>query len=78
LQVCFEIATLALLGSLFGVVIAWPASRLISNSVGLPFVFDRPAAALAFAAAVAIDLAFSLLPSRKAASVSPIEALRYE
>ena len=78
LQVCFEIATLALLGSLFGVVIAWPASRLISNSVGLPFVFDRPAAVLALAAAVAIDLAFSLLPSRKAASVSPIEALRYE
>jgi putative ABC transport system permease protein len=77
-QVCFETGTLALLGSLSGVVIAWPASRLISNSVGLPFVFDRPTSTLAFAAAFVIDLAFSFLPSRKAAMVSPIEALRYE
>jgi putative ABC transport system permease protein len=58
--------------------VSWPASRLISDSAGLPFVFDRGTAAFAFAAAMTIDLVFSVLPSRKAASVSPIEALRYE
>jgi ABC-type lipoprotein release transport system permease subunit len=52
--------------------------RLISGSVGLPFVFERGTAAFSFAAAMTIDLIFTFFPSRKAASVSPIEALRYE
>jgi len=77
-QVTYETAALALGGGLLGVAVSWPASRLISNSVGLPFVFDRNSAALAFAAAAALNLAFSILPSRKAAALSPIEALRYE
>jgi len=77
-QVTCETAALALGGGLLGVAVSWPASRLISNSVGLPFVFDRNSAALAFAAAAALNLAFSILPSRKAAALSPIEALRYE
>ncbi len=77
-QVSFETGALALTGCLVGVAVSWPVSRLISNSVGLPFVFDRSTAALAFAAAMTIDLVFSVLPSRRAASVSPMEALRYE
>jgi len=78
LQVSAETGALALTGCLLGVVVSWPASRLISNSVGLPFVFDRGTAVLAFATAMTIDLFFSVFPSRKAASVSPMEALRYE
>jgi putative ABC transport system permease protein len=77
-QVTYETAALALGGGLLGVAVSWPTSRLISDSVGLPFVFDGTSAALAFAAAAALNLAFSILPSRKAAAVSPIEALRYE
>lgn len=78
LQVSVETGALALTGCLLGIAVSWPASRLISNSVGLPFVFDRGTAAFAFAAAMTIDLLFSVFPSRKAASVSPMEALRYE
>jgi putative ABC transport system permease protein len=78
LQVSVETGALALTGCLLGVAVSWPASRLISNSVGLPFVFDRGTAAFAFAAAMTIDLVFSVFPSRRAASVSPMEALRYE
>ncbi len=77
-QMTCETAALALGGGFVGLAISWPSSRLISDSVGLPFVFDRSSAALAFAAAAALNLVFSILPSRKAASVSPIEALRYE
>jgi putative ABC transport system permease protein len=77
-QVACETASLALTGALLGVLISWPASRLISNSVALPFVFDRDSAVLALIAAAMLNLAFSILPCRKAASVSPIEALRYE
>lgn len=77
-QVLFESVLLALTGGAAGLAIAWPASRVASSSTGLPFVFDRAAAALAFTAAALLNLAFSLFPSRKAASVHPIEALRHE
>jgi putative ABC transport system permease protein len=77
-QVVCETAALALQGGFLGVAVSWPSSRVISNLVGLPFVFERNSAVLAFAAAATLNLAFSILPARKAASVSPIEALRYE
>jgi len=78
LQVLVETAALAVIGSIFGAAVSWPASHLISESVGLPFVFERSSATFALAAAVILNLTFSLLPSRKAASLSPLEALRYE
>lgn len=78
LQTQCESGALALLGAASGVALSWPVSRLISKSVGLAFVFDREGALLAFVAAVTLNLVFSLLPSQKAASVSPVEALRYE
>ena len=78
LQTQCEAGSLAISGALVGMTLSWPVSRLCSNSVGLPFVFDRWTALLAFGAAATLNLVFSLLPSRKAALVSPIEALRYE
>lgn len=77
-QVTCEAVVLALGGSLLGLAVSWPASRLISNVAGLPFVFDKESAVLALVAAATLNLGFSMLPSRKAASISPIEALRYE
>lgn len=77
-QILFETAALALTGSSLGFAIAWPLSRMVSVWAGLAFVFERYAALFAFSVAMIIDLVFALFPSRKAASVSPIEALRYE
>lgn len=78
LEVTCEMLTLALGGGLLGMAVSWPTSRLISHSARLPFVFDNKSVMLAFAAAVALNLAFSIFPSRKAASIRPIEALRFE
>jgi len=78
LQIAVESATVALTGGLLGLVLSWPISRIISDSAGLVFVFDGRTAALAFAAAVILNLFFSLWPSRKAAHLDPIEALRHE
>jgi putative ABC transport system permease protein len=78
LQTQCESGALTVAGGVLGVALSWPISRLISKSVGLAFVFYGKSALLAFAAAAALNLVFSLLPSQKAASVSPIEALRYE
>ncbi len=77
-QTVLETAALALAGGTLGLVISWPTSQLISKSVALPFVFDETNAVFAVAASATLNLLFSFLPSRKAASVSPIEALRYE
>ena len=78
LQVQFENAVLALLGGLAGIALSWPISRLLSVWVGLPFVFDGQDAVVAFQIAAALNLVFSLLSSKKAASISPMEALRSE
>jgi putative ABC transport system permease protein len=77
-QVTCETLALALGGGLLGMAVSWPTSRLISDSVRLPFVFDSKSAVLAFAGAATLNLAFCILPSRKAASIDPIEALRFE
>ena len=77
-QIQCENGVLAVLGGLLGIAFAWPVSFLSSTRGGLPFVFDRNNALRAFMIATALNLVFSLLSSRKAASISPIEALRYE
>jgi putative ABC transport system permease protein len=76
LQVLFESTALAVLGCGLGFAISWPISWIITKS--LLFVFDFQSAALAFGAAGALNVVFALWPSRKAASVSPLAALRYE
>jgi len=75
-QTVLETAALAFAGGTLGLVISWPTSQLISKSVALPFVFDRMNAVFAFTVSASLNLVFSLLPSHRAASVSPIEALR--
>lgn len=77
-QVLFETATLAVSGSLLGAGVSWPFSQLINKSVGLPFVFAGSAATVALGVALSLNVAFALLPSCKAACVTPLEALRYE
>jgi putative ABC transport system permease protein len=78
LQIQCENGSLALLGGLLGIGLSWPVSRLLSAQYGLPFVFDEENARLVFEIAGGLNLLFSLLSSRRAASISPMEALRYE
>ena len=77
-QVWFESTILAVLGGLLGLAVSWPGSRWIARSAALPFVFSGQTAALSLTAAVCLNLAFSLLPSRRAARLLPLEALRHE
>jgi putative ABC transport system permease protein len=77
-QTALESDALAVLGGVIGAVASWPASQLISRSVSLPFVFEWQSCAVAFAGGTFLNPAFCVLPARKAASVPPVEALRYE
>jgi putative ABC transport system permease protein len=78
LQVSAESTVLALAGCIAGVSLSWPLSRFISQRADFSFVFNQDAAAAAFSVAAALNIGFAILPSRKAALVSPTEALRYE
>jgi putative ABC transport system permease protein len=78
LQIQCENGSLALLGGLLGIALSWPISLLLSAESSLPFVFHGKNALLVFEIAGALNLVFSLLSSREAASISPMEALRYE
>jgi putative ABC transport system permease protein len=78
LQVAAESAVLALAGSFAGLLASWPLSRLISRAAGLSFVFRGRTALVAFATGVTLDVVFALWPLRRAATLDPIESLRYE
>ena len=75
-QFTLEAVTLCAVGGLIGV--------LIGSAIGLGLRFLLPSLvsiwwiALAFASSCAIGLIFGIYPAYKAASLNPIEALRYE
>jgi putative ABC transport system permease protein len=75
-QFTLEAVTLCALGGVIGVV--------IGSAIGyglhwlLPSVVSIGWVALAFGCACAIGLVFGIYPAYKAASLNPIEALRYE
>jgi putative ABC transport system permease protein len=77
-QMVFEAAVLSVVGGALGLAAGWYATRVIAERASLPFVFEWPNASLALLAAIALNLAFALLPSRRAARLDPIRALRYE
>jgi putative ABC transport system permease protein len=85
-QFLVESATLSvgggILGIFFGVFLGRTSAKLISKLVWedtqWPVVFSHTSAIIAFAVAVGVGLFFGLYPARKAALLSPIEALRRE
>lgn len=68
------------IGILLGAFFSFATSFVLTNFVGLDWVFVFPlsAAGLGLGVSAAIGLIFGLYPARKAARKSPIEALRYE
>ena len=85
-QFLVESATLSLgggiLGIFFGIFLGRTTARLISNMVWedtqWPVVFSPTTAIIAFIVAMAVGIFFGLYPARKAARMTPVEALRRE
>lgn len=63
-----------ILGMVIGIIISYGLSKLMS----LPFAISTSAIALAIGVSGAIGIIFGWYPAQKAASLQPIEALRYE
>lgn len=76
LQFLIEAALLSILGGLIGLLIAYLGSLAIQPF--FPARVTMQAVMLAFGVSTAVGLIFGVAPARKAAQLSPIEALRYE
>ncbi|MCL4415361.1 MAG: FtsX-like permease family protein, partial [Actinobacteria bacterium] len=78
MQFLIESIILTLGGGIIGMVLGILLSYLISVFINLPFTISLNAIVLAFGVSGAIGILFGWYPAKKAADLSPIEALRYE
>ena len=77
-QFLIEAITLSLIGGLIGVLLGGAGAHLIGELAGWPIQLSVAAILLAVSFAAAIGIFFGYYPARKAARMSPIEALRHE
>jgi putative ABC transport system permease protein len=75
-QFLIESVALSLMGGLFGLVLAYAIIFFIQQL--FPAYIDLVSVLLALGVSSAIGVLFGVLPAKKAADLSPIEAIRYE
>ena len=78
MQFLVEAVTLSMIGGTIGVVLGLVTSYTIPYFAGWRTLVRPEAIVIAFGFAAAIGIFFGFYPARKAASLNPIEALRYE
>jgi putative ABC transport system permease protein len=77
-QFLIEAVVLSLIGGAIGIVFGVGSSLLITNVLGWPVLVSPLAIVVAVFFSAAVGIFFGFYPARKAASLDPIEALRYE
>lgn len=77
-QFLVEAVMLSTLGGLTGIVTGLGLAYVGVHFMSLPFVVSVPIIILAFGFSAAIGIVFGYFPAKRAASLSPIEALRHE
>jgi putative ABC transport system permease protein len=78
LQFLIEAVLLSCVGGLIGALLGLGGSAAIAYAIGVPFVLSPWVIVVAFAFSAAVGIVFGFFPARRAASLDPIDALRYE
>ena len=78
MQFLIEAVVLSALGGLIGIVLALVACLGLAALMHMPFLFGPGINLLAFVFSATIGIVFGYVPARRAASLDPIVALRYE
>jgi putative ABC transport system permease protein len=69
---------MTLIGGLIGIVLGVGGAFIISFAFKIPFVLSIPAIIVAVGVSSLVGIVFGLYPARRAARLSPIDALRHE
>jgi putative ABC transport system permease protein len=78
MQFLVEAIVLSLAGGAIGISLGFFASSMVTQFMGWPALVSSNAVLIAFGFSAAIGIFFGFYPARKAASLDPIEALRFE
>lgn len=78
LQFLAESIILTSFGGVLGIILGWIISLLISRIIGVTTYISLNSILLAFGVSALIGIIFGYYPSKRAANLNPIEALRYE
>lgn len=77
-QFLIEAILLTVTGGIVGMIIGIVVSYILSSIIKIPFIVSPQSVLLAVGVSGAIGILFGWYPAQKAASLQPIEALRYE
>jgi putative ABC transport system permease protein len=77
-QFLIESIILSVFGGIVGIIFGLTTSSLISRFAGWPVTVSPEMVAVAFLFSAAVGMFFGFYPARKASSLNPIDALRYE
>jgi len=78
LQFLSESVMLTFFGGIMGIILGWLLSFSVTYFTGIVTSVSFSSILLAFGVSAAIGIIFGYYPARRAASLNPIEALRYE
>lgn len=78
MQFLTESVTLTFFGGLVGIALGWLLAFTVTYFTSIPTSVSLFSIVLAFSVSAAIGIIFGYYPARRAASLNPIEALRYE
>lgn len=77
-QFMIESVVMTMIGGFIGIVLGVSGAYVISLAVGIPFVLSIPWILLAVGMSSVVGVVFGLYPAKRAARLSPIDALRHE